>query len=145
MVLRVLDQAGHHLSVKEVRQRSQLIYPGMSLSTVYRTIDLLVRLGMVLEARIGGDRRVYELAREAGEHSHLICRSCGAIGHPEPFELVGPRHRLAAESGYADLALDVVATGICRACGAKHGAKHGARSSPGMNGTAGVQTLAWNE
>lgn len=119
MVLRVLDQAGHHLSAEEICQRIQLIYPSMSLSTVYRTLELLVRLGMVLEARIGGDRRVYELARGTGEHSHLICRSCGAIGHPEPFDMRELRQRLASETGYAEIALDVVVTGVCPTCAAR--------------------------
>lgn len=132
MVLRVLDQAGHHLSAEEICLRIQVIYPSMSLSTVYRTLELLVRVGMVLEARVGGDRRVYELARDAGEHSHLICRACGAIGHPEPFDLAELRQRLAAETGYAEMALDVVATGLCPTCASQRHAK----STAAANGTA---------
>jgi Fur family ferric uptake transcriptional regulator len=119
MVLRVLEQAGHHLSAEQICQRVQDVYPTMSLSTVYRTLELLVGLGLVLEARLGGDRRVYELAGDVGEHCHLICRVCGAVGHPHVLDLHELRERLATESGYGHIALDLVATGICPKCAAQ--------------------------
>ena len=118
MVLRALEHAGHHLSAEDICQQIQEHYPTMSLSTVYRTLDLLVELGLVLEARLGGDRRVYELAGEAGEHCHLICRACGAVGHPHDLDLARLRAQLASETGYAALALDLVATGLCPHCAA---------------------------
>jgi Fe2+ or Zn2+ uptake regulation protein len=118
MVLRTLDQAGHHLSAEEICQRIQVEYPGMSLSTVYRTLDLLARLGLVLESQLGGDRRVFELAGDTGEHTHLICRQCGVIAHPATLDLESLQRQLAAESAYRALTLNVVATGICPACAA---------------------------
>jgi Fe2+ or Zn2+ uptake regulation protein len=118
MVLRTLDEAGHHLSAEEICQRIQLEYPGMSLSTVYRTLDLLVRLGMVLEAQLGGDRRVFELAGEHGQHTHLICRECGAIAHPRELDLAALQRGLGDETGYSALTLNVVATGVCPSCAA---------------------------
>ena len=130
LVLRVLEQAGHHLSAEEICAQVQQVYPGMSLSTVYRTLELLVNLGLVLEARLTGDRRVigerrvlgdrrvYELAGEAGEHTHLICRVCGSVGHPTAPDLERLRGRLADETGYTSIAVDVVATGICPVCAA---------------------------
>jgi Fur family ferric uptake transcriptional regulator len=119
LVLRVLEQAGHHLSAEEICQQIQRVYPTMSLSTVYRTMDLLVRLGLVREARLGGERRVYELAGTAGEHCHLICRECGAIGHPTPVDLQPLREQLAAQTGYAEVALDLLVTGLCPRCTAR--------------------------
>lgn len=118
LVLRVLEQAGHHLTAEAICQQVQVVYPGMSLSTVYRTLELLARLGLVLEARLGGERRVYELAGERGEHTHLICRSCGAIGHPHDIDLRSLRERLTQETGYVGIAMDLVATGLCPACAA---------------------------
>jgi Fe2+ or Zn2+ uptake regulation protein len=118
MVLRVLEQAGHHLSAETICRRVQEIYPTMSLSTVYRTLELLVGLGLVLEARLGSERRVYELAGDIGEHCHLICRHCGAVGHPRELDLRELCERLARETGYATIALDLVATGLCPQCAA---------------------------
>lgn len=128
LVLRVLEQAGHHLSAEEICAQVQQVYPGMSLSTVYRTLELLVKLGLVLEARLLGDRHVYELADESGEHTHLICRVCGAVGHPTTLDLHRLRTRLATETGYTGIAVDIVATGICAACRAE--ATHGAAAAP---------------
>ncbi|HEY7834249.1 MAG TPA: Fur family transcriptional regulator [Ktedonobacterales bacterium] len=118
MILRALEQAGHHLSAEEICAQVQRSYPGMSLSTVYRTLDLLVRLGLVLEARLGGERRVYELAREDGEHTHLICRVCGAVSHPTALDPRRLSERLTAETGFDAIAVEVVATGRCPACAA---------------------------
>ena len=118
LVLRVLEQAGHHLSAEDICQQVQSVYPGMSLSTVYRTLELLMRLGLVLEARLGGDRRVFELADEQGEHTHLICRCCGAIGHPTDLDLRPLRERLVSDTGYTEVALNVLATGLCPVCAA---------------------------
>ena len=131
LVLRALEQAGHHLSAEEIGQQVQAVYPSMSLSTVYRTLELLVRLGLVLEARLGGDRRVYELATAAGEHTHLICRACGAVGHPDDLDLQALREHLFAETGYTDLALNLVATGICPLCAA------GDRAAPTASAAGG--------
>ena len=118
MVLHVLEQAGHHLSAEDICQRVQTVYPSMSLSTVYRTLDLLVRLGLVLEAPLGGDRRVYELADEHGEHTHLICRECGAIAHPRGPDLGALRGTLEAETAFHGIVVNVVASGLCPACAA---------------------------
>ena len=118
LILQVLDQAGHHLSAEAISVAVQRTYPGMSLSTVYRTLDLLVRLGLVLEARLGSDRRVYELAGDTGEHTHLICRVCGAVSHPTALDLQGLSARLIAETGFDTIAVDVVATGRCPTCAA---------------------------
>jgi Fe2+ or Zn2+ uptake regulation protein len=127
LVLGVLERAGHHLCAEEICRQVQATYPGMSLSTVYRTLDLLVRLGLVLEARLGGDRRIYELAGESGAHIHLICRACGAVGHPATRDLHLLRQRLADQTGYAEVALDVVVTGLCPACAARRAAAPDAR------------------
>lgn len=118
LILQVLERAGHHQSAEEICEQVQQTYPSMSLSTVYRTLDLLVRLGLVLEARLGSDRRVYELAREEGEHTHLICRVCGAVSHPTTLDPRRLSARLTAETGYDTIAVEVVATGRCPACAA---------------------------
>lgn len=128
-ILQVLERAGHHLSAEEICEQIQVSYPGMSLSTVYRTLDLLARLGLVLEARLGSDRRVYELAREEGEHTHLICRDCGAVSHPTALDLRLLSARLSAETGYDAIAVDVVATGRCPGC-----ASHAAQPRPRTTG-----------
>ncbi len=51
----------------------------ISISTIYRTLDLLNNAGLVKEVNLGQPQTYYEHVFGEGEHGHLICLSCGAI------------------------------------------------------------------
>lgn len=70
--------AGHdHLSPEQIHLLAERGLPGLSLSTVYRTLDTLVEVGLVGHTHISGVARSYHLAEHRG-HTHLTCRDCGA-------------------------------------------------------------------
>src|SRR5438105_12422614 len=50
---------------------------GVGRATVYRTLDLLERYGMVARVHVEGCHG-YTLCDE-GHHHHLLCSSCGAV------------------------------------------------------------------
>ena len=55
--------------------------PGIGRATVFRTLDLLTRLGVVQRIHSdpeGGRCHAY-LACDDAHHHHLICRSCGQV------------------------------------------------------------------
>ena len=54
--------------------------PYVSLSTIYRTLELLKELGLVRENHLPGEQPHYETA-EGKDHHHLVCRNCRAIIH----------------------------------------------------------------
>ena len=70
-VLEALE-AEQHQSLEGIRRRC----PEVGLVTVYRTLDLLGRLGLVRRLDLGDGPR-YELAED--HHHHMICESCGDI------------------------------------------------------------------
>src|SRR3954447_18469822 len=47
-------------------------------STVYRTLEVLERLGLVWHTHLGKGAPVYHAAEHP--HLHVVCQSCGAIG-----------------------------------------------------------------
>ena len=51
--------------------------PGTNLSTIYRNLDELQRLGVIDRTRLGDGPAAYHLA-PAG-HGHLVCEECGSI------------------------------------------------------------------
>ncbi|GAG31027.1 unnamed protein product, partial [marine sediment metagenome] len=58
------------------------IYPAIGLTTVYRTLDLLINMGLIFKFDFGDGRARYELTRgtkEPSHHHHLICTKCGRI------------------------------------------------------------------
>ncbi|HEY7356698.1 MAG TPA: Fur family transcriptional regulator [Ktedonobacterales bacterium] len=115
MILNVIEQAQEHLSAESICQRVQERYPFVSLSTIYRTLELLKTLGLVREVHLLGDQRFYESA-SGGAHHHLLCRGCGDILHADADLLAGLREQLEQRYHFTPLSLDLIATGYCAAC-----------------------------
>jgi Fur family ferric uptake transcriptional regulator len=81
-ILKVLSKEARHLSAEEIYMEVHNIYPNAGLSTVYRTLDLLEEIGLVVKSDFGDGKARYELAGEPGadgHHHHLVCRSCGRV------------------------------------------------------------------
>src|SRR5680860_1201880 len=85
LVWDVLRQSHDHLGADEICLRVQKDFPHVNISTVYRTLELLVELDLVRETHLGPNRRYYEV--EEGEpHHHLVCTDCGSAMHiPDGF------------------------------------------------------------
>src|SRR5665811_2641479 len=78
LVWDVLRQSHDHLGADEICLRVQKDFPHVNISTVYRTLELLVELDLVRETHLGPNRRYYEV--EEGEpHHHLVCTDCGSV------------------------------------------------------------------
>ena len=60
MILSVIQEADGHLSIDQITQRVQERNPYVSLSTVYRTLELLRELGLVREVHLPGEQPHYE-------------------------------------------------------------------------------------
>ncbi len=115
MILSVIQEANQHLSVEQIAERVQELNPYVSLSTVYRTLELLRELGLVRENRLPGEQPRYEIA-EGKAHHHLLCRHCRAIIHLDQ-QLLGNLHeKLQEDYHYYGLTLDLVASGYCSSC-----------------------------
>ena len=78
MVLAAIENSEHHISAEEIYAQVVAKYPHINISTVYRTMELLHRLGLVTETDLGGGRVRYHPA-DRGHHHHLVCQECGKI------------------------------------------------------------------
>ena len=78
MVVSVIENSDDHISAEEIHSQVVAKYPNVNISTVYRTLELLKRLGLVIETDLGGGRVRYHPA-DKGHHHHLVCQECGAI------------------------------------------------------------------
>ena len=78
MILSTIENSSDHISAEEIYAQVVAKYPHLNISTVYRTLELLKRLGLVTETNLGGGRVRYHSA-EKGHHHHLVCQECGAI------------------------------------------------------------------
>src|SRR3954469_4348818 len=83
-------------------------------STVYRTLEVLERLGLVWHTHLGKGAPVYHAAEHP--HLHVVCSSCGEIASADPELLAGAAERLATELGFTVDVGHVALSGTCRAC-----------------------------
>jgi Fur family transcriptional regulator, ferric uptake regulator len=81
VILQVMDSAEQHLDVDQILDRAQKIDPEVHLVTVYRTIDLLKKEGLIDELdllHLRGDRHYYE-THGPRDHIHVACLRCGKV------------------------------------------------------------------
>ena len=78
MILSAIENSDDHISAEEIHAQIVAKYPHVNISTVYRTLELLKRLGLVTETDFGEGRVRYHPGGK-GHHHHLVCQECGAI------------------------------------------------------------------
>lgn len=80
-ILDLLSRTSKHLSAKEIYALLYRMYPGIGLTTVYRTMDLLARTGLINKLDIGDGQSRYEFksSKKEEHHHHLICTNCEKI------------------------------------------------------------------
>src|SRR3984893_1846484 len=115
MILSVIQDADGHLSIEQITERVQKLNPNVSLSTIYRTLELLRELGLVRENHLPGEQPRYEAA-EGKAHHHLVCKNCRAVIHLDETLLGTLNEQLQAQYHFHDLMLDLVAAGYCNTC-----------------------------
>jgi Fur family ferric uptake transcriptional regulator len=118
LVLNIVAQGGGHMGVDEVFRRAKEAYPYMDIATVYRTLHLLKRLGVVTEVAIG-DRLHYELTDPNGRHHHMVCQVCQGAFNLSPHYLEEFRDTLVREFGFAPDLEHFAVSGTCSGCLAK--------------------------
>jgi Fur family ferric uptake transcriptional regulator len=78
MILEAIEGASGHISAEDIYQDIRKRYPGLNVSTVYRTLELLKEMGMVTETDMGDGRvRFHSAGHE--HHHHLVCSRCGKV------------------------------------------------------------------
>ena len=98
-IARILSQAEDHPDVEEVYRRANAVDSQISLSTVYRTLKLLERKGILAQHDFGAGRRRYEQASR-DHHDHLIDIDTGAVIEYRHEELERLQERVARELGF---------------------------------------------
>ena len=112
----VLLESDRHLSAEEVTGELGSRRLRVGTATVYRTLELLVRSGLVVERDFGEGFRRYEPARDVPHHEHLICTRCGAVREFRDERLERMTTLLAEAHGYVRQRHRLVIHGICDDC-----------------------------
>ncbi|MFC2158436.1 Fur family transcriptional regulator [Acidobacteriota bacterium] len=88
LVLEFLSRNPGHPSAKEIYSEVQKLDSRIGLTTIYRTLDLLNRMGLINKLVLDDGQARYEYKPEDqhDHHHHLICTGCGQIIDYSEFE-----------------------------------------------------------
>src|SRR3972149_358484 len=113
-ILHALHHSGQHLSPIEVFKKARREIPGLTETTVYRTLEFLAENGLARPAHIGNGHLIYEIARH--KHHHLKCRNCGNEMEVQHSLLEKLYRQLESVSGYRLIGSHVTFFGLCPDC-----------------------------
>ena len=105
-----------HPSAEHIHKTIQKKYPMVSLSTVYKTLDLLKEKKLVNEIEVGGEAR---FDAHTDEHINLVCMKCGKIEDIDEYSLKEIQNRAARKSKYLILKGSFELFGYCSNCKSK--------------------------
>lgn len=101
--------------------------PGLSLATVYTTLEILVGAG--LAGRLVGPDGVARYDARTDGHDHRRCLACGAIDDLDRPAQEDPLP-LYTSAGFRPIAYRIEVTGYCAGCQTKAGAHHESGEAP---------------
>lgn len=112
----LLLNAPGHLSAEDVAARLTEKGQNIGLATVYRTLDLLVDSGLVVERDFGEGFKRFEPARDIPHHYHLTCTLCGSVTEFFDDRIEEIIRSSAKARGFVASRHRLVVHGTCRAC-----------------------------
>lgn len=112
----VVFASDRHLSVEEVANDVAAQGENAGTATIYRTLDLLVKSGLVVERDFGEGFRRFEPARGIPHHEHLLCTVCGRVDEFRDERLERMTTIIAESHGYSRQRHRLVIYGVCADC-----------------------------
>ncbi|NLO89624.1 MAG: transcriptional repressor [Clostridia bacterium] len=113
----LLDNLNKHLSAEEIYDIAKGINPDLGMTTIYRTLDLLVELGVLQKLEFGDGRTRYELQDEdMHHHHHLICLKCGKVEEFEMDLLEALEQKILEKKGFEVMDHKLKFYGTCSEC-----------------------------
>lgn len=76
----LVNNMHNHLTAKDIEKIVERKDMHIGISTIYRTLELFERLGVVIRHNFNSDTVSYEFAfNNSKDHHHLICKECGKV------------------------------------------------------------------
>ncbi|KOR37785.1 MULTISPECIES: Fur family transcriptional regulator [Planktothricoides] len=108
---------GHHLSAEDLYRLLQSENQHISLSTIYRTLKLMARMGILRELELAEGHKHYELNQPYPyHHHHLICVRCNKTIEFKSDSILKVGSKTAKKEGYHLLDCQLTIHAICPTC-----------------------------
>lgn len=115
-VLQEVFATDGHFETEELTYRLRRKGSRVSKATVYRTLPLLVKAGLIKEVIYGEKHRHYEHVHEGEHHDHLVCLKCGKISEFEDGSLIKDIEKVCERSQFQPQKVLVEVFGYCKKC-----------------------------
>ncbi len=119
LVLEAVGALGHG-TPEEIASAVQERSAAVSVSTVYRTLELLEQIELVRHTHLGHGAPTWSLADDH-EHVHLKCRDCGGVEEVDPAVFAPTVRALQEARGFTVDVGHFAVFGRCRECTAALG------------------------
>ena len=118
LILDAICEGDGHSTPEEICTRVSAKAPAVNRATVYRNLDFLCEMRLVVAARIGG-QMLYEIASDTPHH-HLVCRKCNKVERLSHAALKSFFAKIEREQQFK-IDMDHLALfGLCRKCQRGH-------------------------
>lgn len=112
----LLLNSDRHLSAEEAVEGLARNGLKVGTATVYRTIDVLLESGLLVERNRGEGFRRFEANRDLPHHEQLLCTACGRVEEFREPSLERMTDRVAGARGFERERHRLVIYGTCAEC-----------------------------
>jgi Fur family ferric uptake transcriptional regulator len=116
LIAQTVLMSDEHLSVETIQRRLKDQGERVGTATIYRTLDVLVRSGLVRAHDFGEGFKRYEPMPQQAHHEHLICLRCGKVVEFQNDRLERMLPIIADEHAFQHQRHRVEVYGLCREC-----------------------------
>ena len=117
VINRALQRLDRHASAEQVASAIATELPGVSVPTVYATLELLADVGLARRLPMATGAVLYDPRTD--DHQHAICRSCGRVSDLDIPVEGRAAVRAARRQGFDPDRVELVVTGLCETCRAQ--------------------------
>jgi Fur family transcriptional regulator, ferric uptake regulator len=118
VIIGIIQNSPRHLDAATLLELAKKKDAGIDRSTVYRTIGMLKRRGLIDELdlmHIDGEKHYYEV-KTNHDHCHMACFKCGAVMEYTSASFEKLKEEMARRSGFEIRAIRLEVGGVCRKC-----------------------------
>ncbi|WP_254564487.1 Fur family transcriptional regulator [Oscillatoria sp. HE19RPO] len=108
---------GEHLSAEDLYELLQEEGEAISLSTIYRTVKLMARMGILRELELAEGHKHYEINQPyPHHHHHLICVRCNKTIEFKSDSILKVGIKTTTKEGYHLLDCQLTIHAVCPTC-----------------------------
>ena len=114
-ILEILSACRSHMTVEQMFEKAQQVFPGIGRGTVYRNLNLMADTGEIRRLHIAGQPVRFDI--NILPHQHVVCVRCGSI--TDIADIEREKIRSAAELRAQIVACALIIYIICEKCSAR--------------------------